>query len=383
MIVIFDSNGGECAVCRKSVEPGAPYGELPIPNRAGYIFLGWWPERDGDSEQYVREKTVSVGYDHTLYAHWAKPVFIKSAAGNLYLNIYGEHLTALRNGMKIVLWSKDVTAAEQRFLIADTKYAHCVLSCVDPRYGLNILRVGSPYRCTIHTVYQNESDAVCLFEACDAGGFRIRLRNRAVYLTAASEKKGANVFWSEEKSDVRSVWCFEAAEPSAVEQYAYPTETRSLSQAFSAGHPGLDLPARIGEPVYAFADGVTAFVQNCPIRWSAASPKPPFSKNAMQTMGNCIAINHENPDGAKANGSYARSIYMHLRDAPLVRIGETVKRGQLLGYIGDTGRTSGAHLHFALAVGNQAGLKPGEIGWLSINRTLHMVDPLLYLSQYH
>lgn len=78
MIVIFDSNGGECAVRRKSVEPGAPYGELPIPNRAGYIFLGWWPERDGDSEQYVREKTVSIGYDHTLYAHWAKPVFIKS-----------------------------------------------------------------------------------------------------------------------------------------------------------------------------------------------------------------------------------------------------------------------------------------------------------------
>ena len=38
--------------------------------------------------------------------------------------------------------------------------------------------------------------------------------------------------------------------------------------------------------------------------------------------------------------------YMHLRDPALPAEGERVRTGQLIGYVGDTGRADGCHLHF-------------------------------------
>ena len=42
---------------------------------------------------------------------------------------------------------------------------------------------------------------------------------------------------------------------------------------------------------------------------------------------------------------------MHLRDAALVEKGARVHTGQLIGYVGDTGRADGCHLHFELWAG--------------------------------
>jgi murein DD-endopeptidase MepM/ murein hydrolase activator NlpD len=41
-------------------------------------------------------------------------------------------------------------------------------------------------------------------------------------------------------------------------------------------------------------------------------------------------------------------VYMHLRDAPLVKTGEKVKTGQKVGYVGDTGDATACHLHFEM-----------------------------------
>lgn len=40
--------------------------------------------------------------------------------------------------------------------------------------------------------------------------------------------------------------------------------------------------------------------------------------------------------------------YMHMRDDPLVNVGEEIEPGQLLGYVGDTGDSKGAHLHYSV-----------------------------------
>ena len=60
-------------------------------------------------------------------------------------------------------------------------------------------------------------------------------------------------------------------------------------------------------------------------------------------MGNYIYINH--------NNGYI-SIYMHLADV-FVSQGQTVSKGDTIGTMGNTGRSTGTHLHFAVYYGDR------------------------------
>jgi murein DD-endopeptidase MepM/ murein hydrolase activator NlpD len=66
-------------------------------------------------------------------------------------------------------------------------------------------------------------------------------------------------------------------------------------------------------------------------------------KRFQERAGNYLVI-----DGDHTDTDY---VYMHLRDAALVEKGEHVLTGQTIGYVGDTGRASGCHLHFELWTG--------------------------------
>ncbi len=87
-------------------------------------------------------------------------------------------------------------------------------------------------------------------------------------------------------------------------------------------HPGLDISADAGSPIYATADGTI----------SVAS----FSG----AYGNLIVIDH-------AYGIESR--YGHL-SAFRVQRGQFVKRGELIGLVGATGRATGPHLHYEIRV---------------------------------
>jgi hypothetical protein len=43
-------------------------------------------------------------------------------------------------------------------------------------------------------------------------------------------------------------------------------------------------------------------------------------------------------------------VYYHMRETPYVKTGETVKEGTKIGYMGSTGASTGAHLHFGIKV---------------------------------
>lgn len=45
-------------------------------------------------------------------------------------------------------------------------------------------------------------------------------------------------------------------------------------------------------------------------------------------------------------------VYYHLKDKVAFRVGDTVKKGQIIGYMGATGNVTGAHLHFGIKVGD-------------------------------
>ncbi|RQW07156.1 hypothetical protein EH223_00630 [candidate division KSB1 bacterium] len=94
-------------------------------------------------------------------------------------------------------------------------------------------------------------------------------------------------------------------------------------------HDGLDIAAPRGTPVYAPADGkVTEVVRK-------------YQPN--QSFGKLIVIDH-------GNGIFTR--YAHLRKID-VNVGEEVTRFTQIGLVGDTGRTTGPHLHYEVVVNNE------------------------------
>jgi hypothetical protein len=89
-------------------------------------------------------------------------------------------------------------------------------------------------------------------------------------------------------------------------------------------HNGLDFSAAIGTPVYATGDGKVN------------------SAEYSQSYGNVVYINH---------GFEFETRYAHLSKFIVTR-GENVKRGQIIGYVGNTGLSVAAHLHYEVLYKN-------------------------------
>ena len=99
------------------------------------------------------------------------------------------------------------------------------------------------------------------------------------------------------------------------------------------------------QPVYAAAGGKVAYATyDMPDLQPGVPPDPRlFRDDIRRLLGNAVAISH-------GNGEF--SYYAHLQQLSLqVNEGEMVKRGALLGYVGNSGNSPGPHLHFHLMEG--------------------------------
>lgn len=116
------------------------------------------------------------------------------------------------------------------------------------------------------------------------------------------------------------------------------------------GHNGIDISFAncYGEPVYAVAGGIVRYTQD---GWTEAD-----GVGGMWSFGNSVFVEH---------GDDWISAYAHL-SALAVAPGETVMQGQLIGYIGSTGNSTGPHLHLALYHDGDAGIDGqcfAELAW--------------------
>lgn len=99
-------------------------------------------------------------------------------------------------------------------------------------------------------------------------------------------------------------------------------------------HQGIDISGagNFGSSIYAAAGGTVTYVNNtCPSQGRG------YGDSCGGAMGNEVVIDH-------GNGYVTR--YGHLHQTVLVRVGQTVSRGDRIGYMGNSGSSTGAHLHF-------------------------------------
>ena len=101
-----------------------------------------------------------------------------------------------------------------------------------------------------------------------------------------------------------------------------------------AFHSGLDFAGRKGLPIYATADGFVSYT------------------GTDKYLGNTITIDHRKKELDEQGQPYARqggyqTEYGHLQKI-LVEQGQQVKRGQQIGTMGNTGRSTGPHLHYSV-----------------------------------
>ena len=131
-------------------------------------------------------------------------------------------------------------------------------------------------------------------------------------------------------------------------RFAYPLPGHAWDTY--PGHNGIDISFAncYGEPVYAVAAGTVRYTQD---GWT-----PAHGVGGMWSFGNSVFIEH---------GDGWISAYGHL-SALTVASGETVTQGQLIGYIGSTGNSTGPHLHLALYHDGDAGIGGqnfAELAW--------------------
>lgn len=91
-------------------------------------------------------------------------------------------------------------------------------------------------------------------------------------------------------------------------------------------HNGIDLAAPTGTPIYATADGLVSKAEY----WSS--------------YGNYVSVEH----GAQLQTRYAHMSRIAVRD------GQRVSKGDIIGYVGSTGRSTGPHLHYEVRVAGEA-----------------------------
>lgn len=67
--IVLNANGGICDTKEKLVTYGNPYGNLPVPKKEGYAFIGWYTSASGGTK-ITEEMVVDFTEDQTIYAHW-------------------------------------------------------------------------------------------------------------------------------------------------------------------------------------------------------------------------------------------------------------------------------------------------------------------------
>ncbi|ANP71240.1 Putative peptidase [Cryobacterium arcticum] len=113
----------------------------------------------------------------------------------------------------------------------------------------------------------------------------------------------------------------------------------------SVNHGGQDFNPGLGAPIQSIADGVVS-----------------YAEDGEGSLGVHMVIDH------MINGELVSSVYAHMiHGSMLLKTGDVVKVGQVIGQVGSTGMSTGPHLHFEIRLGGINGTKVDPLVWLRAN----------------
>jgi murein DD-endopeptidase MepM/ murein hydrolase activator NlpD len=163
--------------------------------------------------------------------------------------------------------------------------------------------------------------------------------NGRTMLSAAEARGRVATIQAARAARARQVALIEAARPKWL--LPMPKGTFVVSSCYAARwgtfHYGVDMAAPGGTPFFAAGDGTV------------------IEAGPMSGYGNVIMIQH-------ADGTV--TVYGH-EEKLFVEKGEKVKAGQLIGWVGNLGESTGYHLHFEIRIGGENGQHENPIDWLA------------------
>ncbi len=107
-------------------------------------------------------------------------------------------------------------------------------------------------------------------------------------------------------------------------------------------HQGNDLSANAGSVINSAFDGRV------------------IASRVAKGYGNTVVVEGKDPD----NGQKIWALYGHMQQPSTLKVGDPVMEGQLVGLVGNTGKSQGNHLHFGINAGNSNGNFDYNKGWI-------------------
>lgn len=208
----------------------------------------------------------------------------------------------------------------------------------------------------------------------EGGNMRIKLVHQGLYLTKDSSSN--MLYWQPKATTDRQYFTLQQVDGSGstggeTSDTCLPCKYTDYGYRYGElDHEGdihyaIDLSNALGTPIYAWCDGVIA-----------RKMSPNGSSN--DSLGNCLFLHSNNPNKAINGSKYVRAIYAHLNAfANGIAENVSVKAGQCIGYMGQTGEAFGVHLHFAMQCSDKYVLNNSFAG----NRYEHdnWINPASYL----
>lgn len=211
------------------------------------------------------------------------------------------------------------------------------VAAVYPKYG-------AAHGFTVDVVTSSGKHDVCVYGINTGSGSNVKLSCSAVTVAApvfpkanvSTYSRTANTFTNNRYAAVQ--WPFLTGVP-ITDRFGPRPYVCSVCQPI---HNGLDFTPGSGSDIAAIADGRVSKV----VRSSATSG-----------FGTYVVIDHT------IDGRKVQSLYAHmLVNSPVFSVGDWVQQGDRVGRVGNTGSSTGAHLHFETIV---EGVKVDPYGWLT------------------